>query len=130
MVPQLAMRSRSGSARVWQASSWHAQTRSRCPVCPNRTGGSARRCICVTWLPTRTPDALLVSACDKIHNARSILADLSTEGAAVWDRFTVKDPRAQLWYYMSVRDILVRRLPGPLSAELSHIVDDLSAHVA
>lgn len=74
-------------------------------------------------------DALLVSACDKVHNARSILADLRTDGDAVWQRFTVSDPRAQLWYYTSVLDILRRRLPGPLTSELGDIVTAIAAHV-
>jgi (p)ppGpp synthase/HD superfamily hydrolase len=74
-------------------------------------------------------DALLVSACDKVHNAGSILADLRAEGDGVWDRFTVKDPRMQLWYYASVTEILMRRLPGPLTAELGRIVEELSALV-
>ena len=47
-------------------------------------------------------DVLLVSACDKVHNARSIVTDLRTDGDAVWQRFTVTDPHAQLWYYTSV----------------------------
>ena len=52
------------------------------------------------------------------------------EGDAVWDRFTVKDPRMQLWYYASVSEIVTRRLPGPLTAELGRIVEELSALVA
>jgi (p)ppGpp synthase/HD superfamily hydrolase len=75
-------------------------------------------------------DVLLVSACDKVHNAGSILADLRAEGDAVWQRFTVNDPRIQLWYYASVTEILMRRLPGPLTAELGRIVNELSAIVA
>ena len=75
-------------------------------------------------------DALLVSACDKVHNAGSIVADLRAEGDAVWQRFTVKDPRLQLWYYAGVTEILMRRLPGPLTAELGRIVEELSALAA
>jgi (p)ppGpp synthase/HD superfamily hydrolase len=75
-------------------------------------------------------DALLVSACDKVHNARSILADLQTDGATVWQRFTVTDPRAQLWYYTSVLGILRRRMPGPLTDELGEIVAAIAARVA
>jgi GTP pyrophosphokinase len=45
------------------------------------------------------PDVLLVSACDKLHNARAIIADLRAIGSALWDRFTQADPAAQLWYY-------------------------------
>ena len=44
------------------------------------------------------PDIRLVSAADKVHNARSINADLRTHGAEVWDRF--KGGReGSLWYY-------------------------------
>jgi len=74
-------------------------------------------------------DVLLVSACDKVHNAGSILADLRTEGDIVWQRFTVTDPNAQLWYYTSVAEILQRRLPGPLTAELGAIVNEIAALV-
>ncbi len=74
-------------------------------------------------------DVLLVSACDKVHNARSILSDLGTDGDAVWQRFTVSDPHAQLWYYTTVAEILQRRLPGPLTDELGRIVEDIAARV-
>lgn len=74
-------------------------------------------------------DALLVSACDKVHNARSILTDLGTDGDVVWQRFTVSDPNAQLWYYTTVAEILQRRLPGPLTDELGRIVRDIAAYV-
>jgi (p)ppGpp synthase/HD superfamily hydrolase len=74
-------------------------------------------------------DVLLVSACDKVHNARSILTDLGIEGDIVWQRFTVSDPKAQLWYYTTVTEILQRRLPGPLTDELGHIVSDIAAYV-
>jgi hypothetical protein len=44
------------------------------------------------------PDVLLVSACDKLLNARSILADLRVFGPALWKRFGANDPAARLWY--------------------------------
>jgi (p)ppGpp synthase/HD superfamily hydrolase len=75
-------------------------------------------------------DVLLVSACDKVHNARSILTDLGTDGDLVWQRFTVTDPRAQLWYYTTVAEILQRRLPGPLTDELGRIVREIAAYIA
>jgi (p)ppGpp synthase/HD superfamily hydrolase len=74
-------------------------------------------------------DALLVSACDKVHNAGSILADLRTDGDQVWQRFTVPDPHEQLWYYSSVTTILQRRLPGPLTEELARLVEKIGAHI-
>jgi (p)ppGpp synthase/HD superfamily hydrolase len=74
-------------------------------------------------------DTLLVSACDKLHNASSILADLRLEGDVVWQRFTVTDPHHQLWYYASVAEILQRRLPGPLTDELGHVVKEIQVRV-
>lgn len=74
-------------------------------------------------------DALLVSACDKVHNARSILTDLRKQGNEVWQRFTVTDPHEQLWYYTSVLEILQRRLPGALIDELAGLVEAISAFV-
>ncbi len=47
-------------------------------------------------------DVLLVSACDKLHNARSILADLRAVGPGLWDRFSENDPATQLWCYQSL----------------------------
>ncbi len=43
-------------------------------------------------------EALLVSACHKLHNARTIVADLRAIGPALWDRFNEKEPAAQLGY--------------------------------
>ena len=50
---------------------------------------------------TAPVDVRLVSLSDKVHNARSILADLRVEGDAVWARFRGgKD--GTLWYYRSL----------------------------
>jgi (p)ppGpp synthase/HD superfamily hydrolase len=46
---------------------------------------------------------LLVSASDKLSNARSIVIDLHRVGSAVWDRFTA-DHEDKLWYYRSLVD--------------------------
>lgn len=44
---------------------------------------------------------LLVSASDKLHNARAIVGDLRMIGAKVWERFNA--PREeQLWYYRAL----------------------------
>src|SRR5947209_10902406 len=48
-------------------------------------------------IPGKPEDALLVSLADKIYNARSILADLSGHGEALWPRFN-QGKEQQLWY--------------------------------
>ena len=72
-------------------------------------------------LEVAQPDVLLVSAADKLHNARSILSDLREHGDEVWARFNRGAPE-QLWYYGSLRDVFLRRLPGRLSDELDRTV--------
>lgn len=48
-----------------------------------------------------TPDELLISAADKLHNVRAIVRDLRRVGPGVWDRFTASRDDA-LWYYRSL----------------------------
>jgi GTP pyrophosphokinase len=77
-------------------------------------------------LPTLDRDTLLVSLSDKVHNARSILRDLSNPdvGAAVFDRFS--NPRQEtLWYYRALAEAFRTLLPGQLADELSDIIDAL-----
>lgn len=64
----------------------------------------------------------LVSACDKLHNARSIEADLRTAGSALWKRFTVTDPADHLWYYGSLLNELRQKVPAPLADALHRTV--------
>ena len=74
-------------------------------------------------LESAAPDVLLVSAADKLHNARSILADLRVHHDELWKRFN-RGAREQLWYYGSLRDVFVRRMPGRLADELDRTVRD------
>ena len=55
-------------------------------------------------------DALLVSCCDKLHNARAIVADLEDPavGVAVFDRFTAKRD-GTLRYYHGLSEIFTTR---------------------
>jgi (p)ppGpp synthase/HD superfamily hydrolase len=75
----------------------------------------------------RNADVLLVSACDKLHNARSIVADLRAIGPAVWDRFNVQDPGAHLWYYESLADLYRGRVSAELSGEVTRVVSEMRA---
>lgn len=45
-----------------------------------------------------TEDVLLVTAADKLHNARAIATDLETDGASVWKRFNASSSEI-IWYY-------------------------------
>jgi (p)ppGpp synthase/HD superfamily hydrolase len=77
-------------------------------------------------LRTATPDVVLVSAADKLHNARTILADYRAIREQVWSRF--KAPKAdQLRYYSTLVSILrEREAPSHLVNELQEILGELS----
>jgi (p)ppGpp synthase/HD superfamily hydrolase len=77
-------------------------------------------------LADKSDDALLVTSCDKLHNASTILADLDTVGDAVFDRFTARRD-GTLWYYRALADALTELRPGPLSTRLAAVVGEIEA---
>jgi len=58
-------------------------------------------------------DVLIVTAADKLNNARAIATDLQTVGAKVWERFNT-DRDSILWYYNTMLKILTDRGVTPL----------------
>jgi (p)ppGpp synthase/HD superfamily hydrolase len=76
-------------------------------------------------LETAAPSVRLVSACDKLYNARTILADLEREGEGVWSRFT-GGRAGSLWYYRSLAERF-GTLQSPVADELSRVVGRLEA---
>lgn len=73
--------------------------------------------------------AVLVSLCDKLHNARAIVADASDAagpGVRVWDRFTGTATETA-WYYRSVADACRRgELPARAVAAFDAAVEELT----
>lgn len=65
-----------------------------------------------------------VSAADKLHNARAILADVRRHGDAVWGRFTA-DRGGVLWYYRSLVTAFRETDTGYLAEELDRVVTEL-----
>ena len=66
----------------------------------------------------------LVSASDKLHNVRTILADYRVQGEDVWKRFTGKR-EGTLWYYRALSDEYQRRSPNRITGELEIAVAEL-----
>ncbi len=66
----------------------------------------------------------LVSACDKLHNARSLVMDYRIFGEDLWDRFTGRR-EGTLWYYRAMVNAL--RAAGVSAAveELDRVVSEL-----
>jgi len=73
-------------------------------------------------LVAASPSVLLVSACDKLHNVRSLVLGLRHEGEAAW-RIFKGGKEGTLWYYRAVLDVLSRRGLHPI------LVGDLKAAV-
>lgn len=69
-------------------------------------------------------DVRLVSAADKLHNVRTIVADYRREGDAVFDRFSGRRD-GTLWYYRAVLDVLREGTPNQLIEELQRVVTEL-----
>lgn len=66
----------------------------------------------------------LVSSCDKLHNARAIVADLRRHGEALWPRFTGgKD--GTLWYYRALVEAFRAAGGTPVLDELERLVREM-----
>ena len=75
-----------------------------------------------------SPQAVLVAACDKLHNLQSTIFDYQTEGEYLWQRFTTRSSDDQVWWYRQVIDVLRhRRVPLPLLQCLQNQLDRLVA---
>lgn len=69
----------------------------------------------------------LVSASDKLHNARTMLADLRIDGARLWDRFSASRDET-LWYYHALVDAFRVECDEPDAhrrQRFAHLVDEL-----
>ena len=73
-------------------------------------------------------DTRLVSAADKLHNVRTILADYRQDGEAIWSRFSGKKD-GTLWYYRALSNEY-RRSPNRVTRELEIAVAELERAVS
>ena len=64
----------------------------------------------------------LVSACDKLYNARAIATDYRIVGEALWSRFS-GGREGVLWYYRELAQVFPPDLPP--AAELRRAVDEM-----
>jgi (p)ppGpp synthase/HD superfamily hydrolase len=71
-----------------------------------------------------SPSVRLVSASDKVDNARAILADYRQCGESVWDRFK-GGKEGTLWYYRSLVGAFTAAGTNPLVQELDRIVSEI-----
>lgn len=80
----------------------------------------------IQHIPLASASVRLVSACDKLHNARSIVRDCREQGEAVWDKF--KGGKAgTLWYYRALITAFRQGEPMPVIEELDRVVTEMEA---
>jgi len=72
-------------------------------------------------IPSADWEARLIMLADKVHNARSILADHARVGSDVWERFSVPRERT-LWYYETLLQVFDRELSPVLYDTLRECV--------
>lgn len=70
-------------------------------------------------------DVRLVSAADKLHNARHILTDYREVGERIWPRFN-GGREGTLWYYQALLKEFRRRKPNRVVNEYKRIVAELT----
>ena len=82
----------------------------------------------IARLSHASPSILLVSAADKLHNARAILGDYRALGENLWDRFN-GGKEGTLWYYKSLVDAFKQAAAGTalglLIEELERVVGEI-----
>jgi (p)ppGpp synthase/HD superfamily hydrolase len=71
------------------------------------------------------PAVWAVTLADKVHNARTIVADLRELGPASLDRFN-GGRDGTLWYYATIAERLGALAPGPLADELVRLAAEMS----
>ena len=99
-----------------------------------KRGWLERKTEYIDHLEKASIEAVLVSAADKLHNARAIASDHRQLGADLWPRFNKDAGRGgTLWYYTRLCDVIdkqLRETAPMLVDELRATVDALVASIS
>jgi (p)ppGpp synthase/HD superfamily hydrolase len=85
----------------------------------------ARKEAYLAALPRKGTRSQLVSAADKLDNARAIVADLRVDGPDTLERFSGK--QETVWYFRELVRIFARSKVGPIAGELAAAVREMEA---
>lgn len=80
-------------------------------------------------LRTAPAEVRRVSLADKLHNARTILADLETDGQVVWKRFN-GGKQGSLWYYRTLLEIFQSGPDSHMLREFTRVMAEIEKHNA
>jgi (p)ppGpp synthase/HD superfamily hydrolase len=84
----------------------------------------ARKEAYIQHVESASSSVRLVSACDKLHNARSVVMDYRILGETLWDRFT-GGRMGTLWYYRAMVTALSAKGSSAVVEELDRVVTEL-----
>ncbi len=91
-----------------------------------KEGWEERKTGYIQRLRTEDEDVLLISAADKLYNAKAILDDYKEIGPEVWKRFK-RGSKEQLWYFNELLAVFQPRMSNRIVAKLGRIVKELEA---
>jgi (p)ppGpp synthase/HD superfamily hydrolase len=90
----------------------------------SKTPWLERKRACIARLAAENADVRLVSAADKLSNARETLYEVRVHGDSVYDRFAGKK-LGTLWYYRELLCVFRQTGSNPLVEELDRVVTEL-----
>lgn len=85
-----------------------------------------RKLAYIQRVAVETPDARLVSAADKLSNARETVHEIRVHGNSVFEKFEGKK-EGTLWYYRALVEVFRKAGTNPLIDELDHVVTQLES---
>jgi (p)ppGpp synthase/HD superfamily hydrolase len=93
-----------------------------------KEGWEQRKLAYLDRLRGESDDVLLISAADKLYNAKSILDDYRVIGDAIWARFK-RGADKQLWYFNGLLAVFHAHPSNRIVDDLERVVGDLSGLV-
>jgi (p)ppGpp synthase/HD superfamily hydrolase len=90
-----------------------------------KEGWDERKTAYLNRLRGETDDVLLISAADKLYNAKAILDDYRVIGDAVWERFK-RGADKQLWYFYELLTVFREHPANKIVDELEVVVRELT----
>jgi myo-inositol-1(or 4)-monophosphatase len=76
---------------------------------------------------TASIEAKMIMLADKVSNMRATYRDFLQSGSGIWEKFNMKDPAEQEWYYRSVAEVLSDLSEFELYQEYLRILDEVFA---
>lgn len=95
----------------------------------NKEGWEDRKSAYIARLRKEEDDVLLISAADKLYNAKSILEDFREIRHVVWERFH-RGAGQQVWYFRELLQVFKARPRNRIVDEFERVLQDLEREMA